>query len=65
MALKRCLGIGRTDCIRVLYEGLPAVVLLKDGDLLHSSVGREDGVERVDCHRIHLVLNLHVASKTW
>ena len=58
MPLQGCLGVGCTDSICILYERLPAVVLLKDGNLLHCSIRGEDRVQGVDSDRVHLVFNL-------
>lgn len=62
MTLQGCLGIGRADGISVLYERLPAVVLLKDGYLLHSSIWREYCVKRVNGDGVHLIFNLRMQS---
>lgn len=42
---------------------LPCAVLLKNGHLLHKSIGRKDGVQGVDRDWICLVLNLQHSQK--
>ena len=41
---------------RLPYLGL--AVLLKDGNLLHKAVWREDCVQRLHIYRVHGILNL-------